>query len=189
MKRTSLYGIALVLSGSLWLLLNKPQPLEPALALSQSLSQRSDIIAAIRAHNQQPVQDMAARDQLWRRDVSRPPAKSLIAQVMATPLSQTLAQLRQNSGGHILQIMVMDKVGALVAADHITHDYDQSDEPKWQKTVGAQQLNGVHEGAMSLENGIADQVSQAVIDPQQQIIGAITLVYCRKAGACGTMLK
>jgi hypothetical protein len=185
MKHSLLYLAGLILGGVAVFALNKPQPFEPALALSQKLAQRSDIIAAISAHNLRPVQNIAAMDQQWRRDVDHPPVGSLIAQVMATPLSQRLAQIRQDSHGQIVQIMVMDQMGALVAADHITHDYDQSDEPKWQKTVGARHKEAVYEGSMAQQNGIADQISQAVLGPQQQIIGAITLVRCRTPGRCG----
>jgi sterol desaturase/sphingolipid hydroxylase (fatty acid hydroxylase superfamily) len=142
----------------------KPDPVEPAYKLSAAIAQRRDVIAAILAHNQQPVHDMAALDRLWRRELDQPQAGSLIQRVMATPLSRTLAQLRQTSHGEILQIMIMDRYGALVAADHITHDYDQSDEPKWQQTVGAQRIRPVHEGSTNMKGGISDQVSQAVVD-------------------------
>jgi hypothetical protein len=186
MKRRGLISLAgtMILAGVAALLPDKPPPFEPALALSQKLAQRSDIIAAITTQNRRPVQNMAAMDQQWRRDVDQPPAGSLIAQVMATPLSQKLAHIRQSSHGRILKIMVIDQIGALVAADQVTHDYDQSDEDKWQKTVGAQRKKAIYEGQITHQNGIADQISQAVLGPQQQIIGAITLVHCRTPGRC-----
>jgi sterol desaturase/sphingolipid hydroxylase (fatty acid hydroxylase superfamily) len=177
-------GVCAVLCTVLALAALKPDPVEPAYKLSAAISQRRDVIAAILAHNQQPTNDMAARDRQWRHELDQPSAAPLIQRVMATPLARTLAQLRQTSHGEILQIMIMDRYGALVAADHITHDYDQSDEPKWQQTVGAQRTGPVHEGSTNLPDGTNDQVSQAVVDAQGQIIGAITLVRCRQPGRC-----
>ncbi len=126
---------------------------------------------------------MAMLDTVWKQDRLQPPTGSLVQKLIASPLSQTLATLRANSDGQILQLMVMDARGALVAADHITHDYDQSDEPKWQLTVGKSNTAPVVEMREPQRAATLYQISKSVSNGGE-IIGALTLVWCDHRNGC-----
>ena len=146
------------------------------------------VIAALKGHNriaaQWPPETLQRRDREWLDEKAdkRPPA--LIGRVMRTPLSRWLAAQVAKSNRQMEQIMVTGANGALVAADHVTHDYDQSDEPKWQQTVGKGNRAMVLEGRAQASRGIRSQQSLAVVDGGR-IIGAVTLLWCDTAGGCG----
>lgn len=169
------------LGGSVWW---RAQP--PAAAYEQlaKLTTRADVLAAVANANAEPDVDLQERDAQWRKEAAADNEGALISQVMASALSRQLALDRLESDGQIDQIMVMDARGGLVAADAPTHDYDQSDEPKWQRTVGAQVSTPVFEGSDMEKRGKVDQMSQAVVAPDGRIIGAVLLRWCRTKGGC-----
>jgi hypothetical protein len=176
--------LALGLTGFTILSRLYPTPEASAIAFARQIASRADVTTAISQQNAAPTVDIAMLDTIWRRDRLQPPTGSLVQKLIASSLSQTLAKLRQASAGQIIQLMVMDKRGALVAADHITHDYDQSDEPKWQLTVGKANIVPILEWRQRQANAELYQISQSVVDARGQIIGAITLVWCSKPGGC-----
>ncbi len=147
------------------------QPSSSSLRHIAKLVKRPDILASIASANQLPPPDLKTRDVQWRTELAADNPGPLIRTVMSSPLSLRLATDVRSSGGRIEQIMVMDRHGALIAADHTTHDYDQSDEPKWLDTAAIGVSEPVFEGR---ENGV-DQISQAIVDHNGTPIGAITL--------------
>lgn len=175
---TALLGL---LGAAIWW---RAQPPPAAYVNLAKLAARPDIVAAISNANTGPAFDLHARDVQWRKQVAGGLQGPLIRDVMASALSRQLVLDRLESDGQIDQIMVMDARGALVAADAPTHDYDQSDEPKWQRTVGAQIKEPVYEGSDSETLGKVDQMSQAVVSPEGRIIGAVLLRWCRTKGGC-----
>jgi hypothetical protein len=143
-----------------------------------ALSARTDVRSAIIVSNGNK-KNISKLDAQWVQEMTQPERGALVNNLMQTPLSQKLSMLKKKSARKIDQIMIMDKTGALVAADRPTHDYDQSDEPKWLTTVGKHNINAVHEFSENRNGDIFDQLSQTVQDKNGQIIGAITIVWRR----------
>ena len=143
-----------------------------------ALTKRQDVRAAARSA---PRVDVKALDARWVAEAKARNDGPLITSVMTNSLSMTLAKLRESSKGHIEQIMVMDARGALIAADHPTHDFDQSDEPKWQKTVSAGETEPVWDGN---DRGVIDQIAQSITAPNGKIIGAVLLRWCKRDHGC-----
>ncbi len=145
---------------------------------------RSDIIGALLATNRHDHSQRSGIDALWVAEYSNRRPTGLIAALMSTQLSRRLASDVTLSNGSIEQIMVFDEAGCLVAADRATHDYDQSDEDKWRRTVGADNLKPVFEARDTDPKGTTDQVSQSVRDKAGKIIGGVTLRWCNARGGC-----
>jgi hypothetical protein len=162
----------------------RAQPPQAAYDTLTDLIAREDVLSAIANANAAPARDLATTDIQWRREAAAANQGPLINETMATALSRQLALDRVQSDGHIIQIMVMDARGGLVAADKPTHDYDQSDEPKWQRTAGAKIMTPVFEGSEKTQHGTIDQISRAVAEPNHHIVGAVTLRWCRTSGGC-----
>jgi hypothetical protein len=182
-KHIALGASAAMIGFGLWAQIAQT-PQAAAIAYAGQLADRVDVIEAIARHNLAPKIDLAQLDALWRLQRLQPPHGSLVQKTMSAPLSKKLATLRLASAGQIMQVMVMDKRGALVAADHITHDYDQSDEPKWQLTVGQAAKAAVFEWQQRQKAADLYQISKTVADANGEIVGAVTLVWCSNPGQC-----
>lgn len=169
-------GVLLAFNAIVWW---KAQPDQAAYGKLSELTKRDDVRAAVARSNALTTTNLRLLDTQWRREAAAGNAGPLIDATMATPLSRQLFGEALGSGGHIVQIMVMDARGALVAADKPTHDYDQSDEPKWQRTVGAGETNAVFEGTEKARTGAVDQMSQVITARDGKIIGAVTLRWAR----------
>ncbi len=178
-RATILIAAIAVLLGFNAIIWWKAQPDQAAYDKLAELTARDDVRAAVARSNALPTVNLSAFDTQWRREAAAGNAGPLIDATMATPLSRQLLGDAMGSGGQIVQIMVMDARGALVAADRPTHDYDQSDEPKWQRTVGAGQKSAVFEGTEKARSGPVDQMSQVITGRDGQIIGAVTLRWAR----------
>jgi sterol desaturase/sphingolipid hydroxylase (fatty acid hydroxylase superfamily) len=148
-----------------------PAPSQSSLNALQQIAIRGDVRSAALAANNSPAPPLAVNNQQWLAEVEAGNTGPLIHAVMNNRLSRRLAAEAKASQGRIEQVMIMDRRGALIAADHPTHDYDQSDEPKWQATAGAGSLKPLYEGR---DNGV-EQLSQAITDSHGQIIGAVTI--------------
>jgi hypothetical protein len=115
-------------------------------------------------------------DTRWVREAKQP-NRPFITALLRRPLSKHL-QARADERPELEQVMVMDRRGLLIAATHATHDYDQSDEPKVQRTIEAGNSLPLDEGAgfdPEVKAHIA-QASQAVRDPQSgALIGVVTV--------------
>ena len=96
------------------------------------------LIAAVKAQNAKTGSlDEAAIKQLdteWRGQVGQG-ATPLIDSVVGNALSDKLRQWKDETGGMVTEIFVMDAVGLNVGASDVTSDYWQGDEAKWQETA------------------------------------------------------
>lgn len=82
----------------------------------------------------------------------------------------------------IVEAIVMDRHGALVCASGPTSDYDQSDEPKWQRTVSEGRAVFIDEPAYDESSGTyAIQLSVPVLGDGGPM-GALTLTLRLAAG-------
>lgn len=148
---------------------------------------RADIRAAMVAANSVSTGECKAGNAQWLKEYPAPPAHGIINTLLAQPLSQTLAKETAQSGGQLVQLMVMDKAGCLIAAEAKTHDLEQSDEPKYQQTVGVKRRDPFYEGSVTAPLGPVDQVSQALYDDKGEAIGSLTLRWCPVKGGCGAV--
>ncbi|MEM7508555.1 MAG: PDC sensor domain-containing protein [Pseudomonadota bacterium] len=118
-----------------------------------------------------------ALDQQWRGEVGDADAP-LITSVLDRSASQMLKLARDEAGGLITEIFVMDAKGLNVAASDITSDYWQGDEAKWQQTY-AIGPDAVHISDVELDESTQEyqaQISVSVADPDTgQPIGAATI--------------
>lgn len=162
---------------------NIPSP--QTLEIIARYAARQDIRSAMIAANARPAGGCKAANTKWLKEYPMPPGDGLIATLLANPLSQKLAKEAKQSGGQLVQLMVMDKAGCLIAAESKTHDLEQSDEPKYLETVGAQRHEPLYEGSVSGPLGPIDQMSQAIYNENGDAIGALTLRWCPIKGGCG----
>lgn len=145
---------------------------------------RTDIRAAMASANASSTGECKAANAEWLKEYPAPPPGGVIAELLSRPLSQHLAREAQQSDGQLVQLMVMDKAGCLIAADAKTHDLEQSDETKYKETVGAQSKQPLFEGGERLGRGTIDQISQALYDEKGAVLGALTLRWCPVKGGC-----
>lgn len=169
-----------------WLAWPKPSVHNYAQAAEQAarIAARADIVSALTTAPTIGAAQRATIETAWRIEASQGGKGPVTTALMNTPLSQSLKRDVARSNGQIEQIMVIDASGALIAADHPTHDFDQSDEAKWQNTVAARTTTPLFEGSDESPRGITDQISQSVRGPDGKIIGSITLRWCNTPGGC-----
>ncbi|MEX0759319.1 MAG: hypothetical protein WD100_07055 [Tistlia sp.] len=118
-----------------------------------------------------------ALDQQWRAETAAA-ASPMIDDVLANALSQWLDSAKEQQGGLVTEIFVMDAKGLNVGQSDVTSDYWQGDEAKFQKTfdVGpdAVFVDGVERDEST--QMFQSQVSVTVVDPASGAsIGAITV--------------
>jgi hypothetical protein len=112
----------------------------------RGISGKPVVQIALRGQNQNhegmTLSTIDALDKQWRAEV-KSEEQPLIAQVMASPLSGYLIDLKARSDGLFTEIFVMDAKGVNAGQSSVTSDYFQGDEPKHQKTfqVGAGAVN------------------------------------------------
>lgn len=160
------------------------QTASAAQARLATLVGRPDVVSALIKANGHDHSLRHSIDKDWIAEYRTASSNGAIAALLATNLSRSLATDKSQSTGQIEQIMVFDVAGCLVAADHPTHDYDQSDEDKWKRTVGAQVTKPFVEARDQGPKGYTDQVSQAVTSGGGEIIGGVTLRWCNTRGGC-----
>lgn len=116
-------------------------------------------------------------DALWRGQVGSADA-ALIQEVMANPAAIYLRQQVQAMGGSVTEAFIMDQHGLNVAASHVTSDYWQGDEAKYQETF-ARGAGQVHYGDIELDQStqtVQGQVSMTIVDDATgEPIGALTI--------------
>ena len=176
-------ALSIVTLGVFWAFSAQQSVVARDKALSR-LIQRADIIRALKLANLRDHSLCKSIDKIWIAEYKNSTPNGVIAELTSTPMSIRLARDVELSHGHIEQTMLFDKAGCLVAADQPTHDYDQSDEDKWKRTVGAGNTNLIFEGRDHDPKGNTDQVSRAVVDSQGKIIGGMTLRWCHTRGGC-----
>ncbi len=136
---------------------------------------RDQIKAQNRKHGGMSEADIIALDQQWRAETGASD-QPLIRQVLATPLSSYLAEIKEKSGGKYTEIFVMDMVGLNVGQSDITSDYWQGDEAKWQQTFKAGP-QAIHIGDVEMDESTQQlqvQLSLPVVD-NGAVIGAVTI--------------
>lgn len=140
-----------------------------------------DLVAAIQAQNAKngalSEDQIIALDKQWRAEVGAG-SGPMIDGVLAQAVSKWLAEKKEQTGGVVTEVFVMDAKGLNVAQSDVTSDYWQGDEAKWQKTypVGP---DAVHIGDVEKDESTQEfqsQLSMAVTDPATgKVIGAITV--------------
>ena len=115
-------------------------------------------------------------DTQWR-DGTKAATQPLIAQLMGSPLSSYLIDIKARSLGLFVEIFVMDDKGLNVGQSSITSDYWQGDEDKYLKTF-AVGPDAVHYGEVEYDDTYKiqkQQVSFPIIDPKGgKALGAVT---------------
>ena len=141
----------------------------------------AEVVDAIKAQNQQNAAlDQGQIDKLdkqWRAEVDAND-RPLINKVLENALSQYLASKKDQAGGAITEMFVMDNKGLNVGQSDVTSDYWQGDEAKWKKTykVGADTIfvDDIEKDESTQE--LQAQVSVSIKDPASgKVIGAITV--------------
>jgi len=116
-------------------------------------------------------------DNQWREEVDAS-SQPLITEVLSSPLSAYLKQVKANSQGLFTEIFVMDAKGINVGQSDVTSDYWQGDEAKWQKTF-PEGPKAIHVGEIDLDEStqqFQSQLSVSIVDPASgSVIGAITV--------------
>lgn len=132
-----------------------------------------EIVDAVRAQNARHAGlDYPAVLQLdadWRAGKA-----DLKAATLNNPLSAFLKRKREELGGVVIDMLVMDNRGLNVGQTDATSDYFQADEPKWQKSFGAGPQT-VFVDAVEADGGSRlTQASLPIMDGDKPI-GAITV--------------
>ncbi len=113
----------------------------------------------------------------WRNNFGRPDIEP-IASVLNNDTANFLREKIEESDDVIREIFIMDENGLNVAASHITSDYWQGDEAKFQKTYGTN-VNNVHIGEVEFDDSTQSylgQISITIVDPTTgKPIGAMTV--------------
>lgn len=138
------------------------------------------VITAVRAQNARTADydqaEIDRLDSLWRAEIGTA-ERPTIAPVVDSALSQVLANWVQASDGRVTELFVMDARGLNVAVSHVTSDYWQGDEAKFQDTV-PRGAGAIHVGEVAFDESSQHylvQVSVTVMDPDTGVaLGALT---------------
>ena len=140
-----------------------------------------ELIAAINAQNAKNAglsqADIDALDSQWRTEVEASSAP-MIEGVLGNALSGFLVSKKEEAGGVVTEVFVMDAVGLNVGQSDVTSDYWQGDEAKWQKTyqVGPEAVFIDEVEHDESTQSFQSQLSMSVVDPGTgEVIGAITV--------------
>jgi hypothetical protein len=119
--------------------------------------------------------EIASMDKQWIDGGSR---GLMVLEMLDRQASIIARDRREQAGGIITEIIVMDKYGLNVAISDRTSDFYQGDEAKYQKTF-LQGADAVHISELEFDEStqqVQTQVSLTVIDPEGGApIGAVTL--------------
>ncbi len=139
------------------------------------------LIEAVKAQNAETAGYDAAKiealDQQWRAETGSA-SSPMIETVLSNELSQWLDQVKQQQGGLVTEIFVMDAKGLNVGQSDVTSDYWQGDEAKFQETypVGPDAIFVDEVEKDESTQMFQSQVSMTVVDPASgAAIGAITV--------------
>ncbi len=141
----------------------------------------ADLVAAIKAQNAKHAglsqAEIDAMDKQWRAETSAS-SQPMINEVLGHAVSNYLKKKKEESGGLVTEVFVMDSKGLNVAQSDVTSDYWQGDEGKWQKTFlagpDAMFIDEVEEDEST--QTFQSQMSMSIVDPASgEVIGAITV--------------
>lgn len=143
--------------------------------------QESTMIESIKAQNTKHANltqdDIQRLDDQWRAE-RKTKEQPLIDEVLSTPLSAFLKEIKEKNEGLVSEIFVMDNKGLNVGQSDATSDYWQGDEAKWLQTylVGPEGILIDNREFDDSSDKFLIQVSVAVVDPaSQEAIGAATI--------------
>ncbi len=147
----------------------------------QALLSDAVVLDAIRAQNAETAgmaeADIIVLDEAWRAETAAP-ARPMIDEVLANPLSVHLRDWQQGQAGLVTEVFVMDGVGLNVGQSDMTSDYWQGDEAKWQNTYQAGP-DALFIDEIEMDEStqtFQSQVSASIVDPDTgEVIGAITV--------------
>ena len=137
------------------------------------------LIDALRAQNERTAAlsqaDIDALDEAW---IGGNPSDPLIADVLNSPVADFLRMEVEAFYGAVTEIILMDARGLNVAISHLTSDYWQGDEAKYQETfskgTGTIFVDGMEVDASTGQ--YQGQVSMTISDPETGApLGALTL--------------
>lgn len=124
-----------------------------------------------------PEAEIIKLDNQWREEVDAS-SQPLIKEVLNSPLSAYLKQVKVDSQGLFTEIFVMDARGMNVGQSDVTSDYWQGDEAKWQQTF-PEGPQAIHVSDIDLDEStqqFQSQLSVSIVDPASgSVIGAITV--------------
>ena len=152
-----------------------------AQTIARKFQQDEVIINAVLEQNQNSKYlDMAAIGALnaqWIAELATP-KRNLINKLQNNDLSIYLHNLKQQSAGEILEMIVMDNKGLNVGQSGVTSDYWQGDEDKWLKPF-VEAAGHVFVDEIRWDESVQNyevQVSFTLFDPATQTqIGAMTV--------------
>lgn len=181
MSRKLLYPLAVLAVAALLVSVTMRPPADPAGDAARTLLARLagdpalvQTLAEACAQEAPAPDAVAAEDAAWVEAYPRPTA--LGRALMAAPLSVRVLELVRDAPSTD-QVMVTDCQGRLAGMLRLTHDYDQSDEPKFRDTVGAGREDVLDEGwTLDRADRPARQLSQMVRGPDGQPAGVVTVI-------------
>lgn len=139
------------------------------------------LVEAVKAQNARTAgydeAKIDALDQQWRAETSAG-SSPMIDEVLGNALSRWLDEIKEQQGGLVTEIFVMDGKGLNVGQSDVTSDYWQGDEAKFQQTYPAG-ADAVFVDEVEKDEStqmFQSQVSVTVVDPASgEPIGAITV--------------
>ena len=138
------------------------------------------VVSAIEAQNAEYAdisQDkIDAMDQQWRGE-KEAGGGPMIDKVLNNTLSKFLKSTKEESGGLIAEVFVMDQNGLNVGQSDPTSDYWQGDEGKFQKSYGSGP-DGVLIDEVEFDDSsesYISQVSRTIVGADGKPIGAVTI--------------
>ena len=142
---------------------------------------RSIVVDSVNTQNREHAslnaRQISRLDKIWKDEVKRA-GGALINEVLASPLSNYLKQVKQANGNLFTEIYVMDNKGLNVGQTDITPDYWQGDEGKWQKTflsgIGSVRIGKIKKHKSTGKR--QSRVTVTIVDPStNRVIGAVTI--------------
>ena len=170
--------VAMVCAFALTPALASPQSVgvrEAALAriqLAQSVAKDAEVLKAIRAKNAsgETPAEIQRRDKEWMQNPQAALRKTLSDSACARRLRELTA-----GDASVAEVIVMDKNGANVCVSKETSDYWQGDEPKFQKTFGADKPVFVDEPKFDESAAVYGVQLSIVVSDGPASVGALTL--------------
>ena len=148
-------------------------------SLAKQLQQNDIIREALYRANARPAPTESQnqeRDRKWLEEKNSSD-QPLHQQVLQGPAAEVLHHIK-NQNTKISMIMLMDCYGHLVASTHETSDWVQSDEPKWQQTVGAKAVRPHLEPTESIEGKQYAEASHILLSAETpSCLGAATVLW------------
>jgi len=136
------------------------------------------LINALIASNEidQTAAEVQQLDQQWRAEYQSG-AYQLIARYQARELSAWLMDIAVSEQDGFTEILAFDRLGRTVGMSRITSDYDQSDEAKFQQTLGRESITSFIDDVRydRSTQRFQTQLTAVITDEDGDALGAITV--------------